>query len=562
MGNHPLKRNSMAVVIFLLLTFVMTYPWSAQLATSVQASSDSYFNIWTIAWDVHMFQEKPLDIFNANIFYPNNNTLAYSENLIGTALFAWPVIALSGNPVLAYNIIIFLFFVLAGYCMYLLAYYFTKNFPVSILGGVIYGFNAYMFLHFNLLHIMAVFFFPMIFLILHKLVESEKGKYFIYFTFTFILLGYMSMHFFMMLASIIPVFLLVYYGVIKRKKPSKKIVVNSIIALIISAIFILPIFYPYLTLRTNIEYDRSYAMVNQFSPTITDYLTFSPLLLGLFELPKNIFKTYIYSGFTVLFLFIFSIIMLVKKYYKQREIINTSFLYLIIGFVAFILSFGVVIRFSENDPGIVGPFMLLFEFVPGFSSLRALGRFSIVILMSMSVIITIVLNQYMSRFKKKFVYVGTLMIISCLVILEYMVIPPLKPVNLATAKTDPNIPEVYRWLSDQKDDTVILELPIWVDDMEQTAEYQYYSAFHWHRQMHGYSGYYPPEYRKIFIKPLKDLLNDDTIKDIQTIGVDYIILHTGASMEFAREIREVNTKNNQNLQLIETFGSDQVYQIK
>ncbi|MFA6272514.1 MAG: hypothetical protein WC693_05445 [Patescibacteria group bacterium] len=562
MGNHPLKRNSLAVVIFLLLTFLMTFPWGARLATSVQASSDSYFNIWTIAWDVHMFQENPTDIFNANIFYPNKNTLAYSENLIGSALFAWPVIALSGNPVLAYNIIIFIFFVLAGYCMYLLAYYFTKNFPVSILGGIIYGFNAYMFLHFNLLHIMAVFFFPLIFLIMHKLVESEKRKYFAYFIVTFTLLGYMSMHFFMMLLLFIPVYLLVYYGVIKRKMPSKKIIVNFVISFIISTIIILPVFYPYLTLRTNIEYDRSYAMVNQFSPTVTDYLTFSPMLMGLFELPKNIFKTYIYSGFTVLFLVIFSIIMLIKKYYRQKEIINISSLYIIIGFVAFIMSFGVVIRFSENDPGVVGPFMLLFEFVPGFSSLRALGRFSIVILLSMSVIITIILNQYMTRFKKKFVYVGMLLIISCLVILEYMIIPPLKPVNLETVKTGSNIPEVYRWLSEQKDDTVILELPIWVNGMEETAKYQYYSAFHWHRQMHGYSGYYPPEYRKIFIKPLKDLLNDDTIKEIRAVGVDYIILHTGASMEFAKELREADVKNNQNLQLIEIFGSDWVYQIK
>jgi uncharacterized membrane protein len=369
------------------------------------------------------------------------------------------------------------------------------------------------------------------------------------------------MHFFMMMSLITPIYLCIYYGVIKKKRPNKRIIINFIISFVFLVIFILPIFYPYLTLRTNIEYDRSYAMVNQFSPTIIDYITFSPLLLDLFELPKNIFKTYIYSGFTVLLLFIYSMVLLVKKYHKDRGIINVSFLYAVVGFIAFIMSFGVLIRFSENDPGVVGPFALLFELVPGFSSLRALGRFSIIVLLSVSVMISIVLNQYMTRFRKRIVYNGILAIISCLVILEYMVIPPLRPVNLETVKTGSNIPEIYQWLSEQKDDSVILELPIWVNDMEQTAEYQYYSTYHWHRQMHGYSGYYPPEYRKIFVKPLKDLLNNDTIKEIQAIGVDYVILHTGISREFAMEVREADINNNQNLQLVENFGDDQIYRI-
>lgn len=562
MQVKALKRNIIALAIFFILTLVMTFPWWTNLATSVKEGGDSYFNIWTIGWDVHMLQKNPAEIFNANIFHPNKNTLAYSENLIGTALFAWPIIALSGNPVLAYNIIIFIFFIFAGYCMYLLAYYFTKNFPVSILGGVIYGYNAYMFLHFNLLHITAVFFFPLTFLALHKMLESEKKKYSIYFVFLYTLLGYMSMHFFMMISLVIPIYVFMYHVLIKKENSNKWFFGRFIISLVISAIFILPVFYPYLTLRSNIEYSRSYSMVNQFSPTITDYLTFSPLLLDLFEMPKKIFKTYIYSGFTVLALFVFSVVMLIKKYNKRKNIFNISFIYIIIGLVAFIMSFGVVIRFSENDPGIVGPFVLFFEFVPGFGGLRALGRFSIVLLMSASMIITLVLNQYLNRFKNRFLCNGLLVLIGCLVILEYIIIPPLRPINLETAKIGSNIPEVYRWLSDQKDDSVILELPIWVHGSEQTAEYQYYSLFHWHRQLHGYSGYYPPEYQKIFTNPLKDLLNSDNIKEIRSAGVKYIILHTGISQEFARDIREADIDNNQNIKLIESFGTDQVYIIK
>ena len=43
-------------------------------------------------------------IFDANIYYPFANTLAYSENLIGSAFFAAPIIWLTGNLVLAMNL--------------------------------------------------------------------------------------------------------------------------------------------------------------------------------------------------------------------------------------------------------------------------------------------------------------------------------------------------------------------------------------------------------------------------------------------------------------------------
>jgi len=45
--------------------------------------------------DTHAFTSQPLAIFDANIYYPERLTLAYSENLIGTALFAAPLLWLT-----------------------------------------------------------------------------------------------------------------------------------------------------------------------------------------------------------------------------------------------------------------------------------------------------------------------------------------------------------------------------------------------------------------------------------------------------------------------------------
>lgn len=73
---------------------------------------DAHLFMWTLAWDAHAFVHQPLSIFNANIFYPNRDTLAYSA--IGSAFFAAPVIWLTGNPILAANFVSLLSCALCG----------------------------------------------------------------------------------------------------------------------------------------------------------------------------------------------------------------------------------------------------------------------------------------------------------------------------------------------------------------------------------------------------------------------------------------------------------------
>ena len=53
---------------------------------------DTHFFLWTLAWDAHAFVRQPFSIFDANIYYPNRLTLAYSENQIGSA-----IIEVTGN---------------------------------------------------------------------------------------------------------------------------------------------------------------------------------------------------------------------------------------------------------------------------------------------------------------------------------------------------------------------------------------------------------------------------------------------------------------------------------
>ncbi|MBU2235933.1 YfhO family protein, partial [Patescibacteria group bacterium] len=276
MKFSAIKRHVLVILLFIVLTVIMTYPLAGHLNNWVHDGADSYFITWTLAWDVHSLQEDVANIFNANIFYPNENTLAYSEHIIGTAVLAWPIIALTSNPILAYNLVTLLFFVLAGYCMYLFLYYLTKNSAVSIIGAIIFGFNPFRVVHFSQIHLQVIFFFPLMLLILHRLVDSKKNRNFIYLIIAYISLGYMSSHYFLMMAIVIATFIIFYFAAIKKRFPERQFVVKFILSLLVVFLAVFPVLYPYLLVHDEGGYVRSYGLVEYYSPDIVDYLAFSP----------------------------------------------------------------------------------------------------------------------------------------------------------------------------------------------------------------------------------------------------------------------------------------------
>ena len=73
------------------------------MGSGLSTNPDSLLNFWAMAWSYHILPLQPLSLFDANIFFPRPDTLAYSEHLFGITLLAAPVWWLSGSPLIAYN---------------------------------------------------------------------------------------------------------------------------------------------------------------------------------------------------------------------------------------------------------------------------------------------------------------------------------------------------------------------------------------------------------------------------------------------------------------------------
>src|SRR4029453_11477256 len=171
------RRWLVVSLLYAAITVVMAYPFSLHPGTLVLADApDTHLYIRTLGWDVPAFTTDPLRIFDANIYYPYPNTLAYSENLIGSAFFAAPIIWLTGNMVLAMNLTALITAWLCGVGAYLLARRLHASSHAAFICGVIFAFAPPRFFRLGQLHMTAVQWIPFSLAFLHSYLEHGKRR--------------------------------------------------------------------------------------------------------------------------------------------------------------------------------------------------------------------------------------------------------------------------------------------------------------------------------------------------------------------------------------------------
>jgi hypothetical protein len=258
-----MKQHIYALVGFAMLAIVMTYPLAIEMGEAVQEPGDSLFVTWTIAWDIKAMLNNPLNIFNANIYYPYKYTLAYSEHMIGVGLLALPFYLLTQNPIFTYNAMLLLSFVLSSWGTYLLVCNLTRDKLAGIIGGIIFGFCPYRFDQLGHLHVLTSQWVPFTMLFLHKFAEIKTWKYLIGFGLFFFLQLISSGHNGLYLAFAIVLFLLYF-----RKNTG----IYPWIVVFIVALLLIPFYYPYVHLSKSFGFERALEDFKLYSPQLDSYL--------------------------------------------------------------------------------------------------------------------------------------------------------------------------------------------------------------------------------------------------------------------------------------------------
>ncbi|MGB8951301.1 MAG: hypothetical protein WCC06_01355 [Candidatus Aminicenantales bacterium] len=285
--------------LFALLTFLQLWPLPLHPDNSLNEQADSLLNTWILSWVSHQLFVDPLGFFNGNIFFPHAQTLSFSEHMLPLALISLPVHFLSQNPLLAYNFVLFLCFILNGFAMYLLVRYLTRNELSGVLAGIVFAFSTYQIQHITHLQLLSSWAIPLALLYLHKFFDEKRFKYSVLFA-VFVLIQalacvYYGLFFISILLVALPLFCL-----LNLKKINFSFLLRLILPLLGAGIVLFPFALPYLSLFKNYNFQRELTPGADFA----NYLAVVPhnIFLGKRLSPLGGNEFFLFPGIIALFL--------------------------------------------------------------------------------------------------------------------------------------------------------------------------------------------------------------------------------------------------------------------
>ena len=518
----PWREAALVVFSFACLSVIATYPLIRHLGRALPGDlGDPLFTSWILGWDADRLRHGLSGFWEAPILFPAHNTAAFSEHMLGIGVFVAPVIWLTGNPILGYDIAFLLTYVLAGSGIYLLARELTGRRDAAFLAGLAFAFGPMRALHVSHLQVLAWGWMPIALWSLHRYFARRSILALSVFVAAFTIQA-LSNGYFLYFLAIAVVFVVVAglaSGPASFADRLRMVRALAVAALIILG-FVGVVAVAYLSVRHQYGFIRPYDDWTMFSADVRSYFSvpssvhlWSAWLNGDLAPERQLFP-----GLAVLLL-------VVAAFWpdgaRRRPV---TILYAALGAAAFVLSLGPEPSAWSHRLLPTGPFVWLTRIVPGMDGLRAPARISVLVLLSLSVLAAFGAARLLARLPQRRRMVVTIALGVALFAEGWAV-----PVRMAAfdAHNRPGDRGAYRWLAQQPAGAAI-ELPILEWSIAPTLTYQYATLSHGHRIVNGYSGYGTPlqQFLGGASSPLNDLDRIDEALDLlRAVGVRYVLVH-------------------------------------
>lgn len=230
-----------SAAVYVLLTVVLTWPLVLHPASLVPNDlGDSLLNMWLMAWNAHT---PPLTAkwWNAPMFYPMDGVLAFSEHLLGLSIITTPVIAVTGNAVLAYNAAFFLSFPLCAVAAYFLTYSISRRHDAAFVSGLAFGFAPYRMSQLAHVQVLTAYWMPLALAALHQYFGTRRSRWLFLLSFAWLMQALSCGYYLIYLSVLLGLWLL--WFAVGRERWSHVLRVVATIGL--SAALLAPILYGY-----------------------------------------------------------------------------------------------------------------------------------------------------------------------------------------------------------------------------------------------------------------------------------------------------------------------------
>ena len=515
-------RTPLLALLFGALTLVMAAPWSLHPATRVVIDNpDTHLYAWTLGWDAHAFATDPFAIFDANIYFPYANTLAYSENMIGSALLAAPIIWLTGDLVLALNLVLLASCMLCGLGAYVLGRRIGLGTAGAVIAGLVFAFAPTRFFRMSQLHLNAVQWMPFALAWLHAYFDGGRPRDLRVALGFFTLQALTSGHGAVMLGvamAALAFYRLAWDAPLAPLRRIKDVGVAGVLLLMPAVLVLLP----YRRARAEIGLDRS---LERWGVTPESFLA-SPSVVHQYLLSlvtdhdlNAAASAFLFPGYLAL---AFACIALWPAPAARGALARAPEptghpARRDVWFYALLTALS--LAFFAGGPFDVWAWVHAW---PGFSFIRVPSRFMILTTLALAVLAGAGFARLTAgATPRATVVAGT--VVSALLLGEYSAYPFTGvPFRLPA-------PAIVTWLATQPAPFVVAEVPVprashgGAFERFQTAA-MLHSTGHWQKTIHGYSGIQPPLSGRVFDE-LHTFPDDRSVATLRELGVTVVVVH-------------------------------------
>ena len=533
------SRRTAAFAFFLLLAVAHSWPLALHPARlSLNANADAELNEWIMAWVAHQLPRDPSHLFEANIFFPAHDALAFSEPLIVPALMGAPLAWAGASPVLVYNVILILGLALTGFATCLLVEAWTGRLAAGLLAGSLFAFNTHTLT--RLAHIQGIHIYglPLALLALERLIRGDSWRSAFLLALSAIVLAYTSGYLAVFAAVMIATALLATVRDWLPRAPG--VLLRLAVAALVTALAITPIYLPYRRAAREQHMVRTMEGIRDFSATPRGYLA-SAGRIHLSTWSGRFYKDPVDSFFPGFVALALAGVAIASAIRGQRE---NHRLRVRVGMLVAIGVVGVVLSLGAATP----VYGWLFAVFPPMQGLRAAARFGNLFLLAIAVLAGIGL----SRLRASAAIAGALIV---LVNIEAMQAP-------FTYRPFHGIPGVYHRLAEEPGPVIVAEQPFYPrQGIFQNAGYVLASTAHWRPLMNGYSGYTPASYQR-YADAFWYFPQDWAIQAMKDAGVTHVVVHVAAFLKDHQNVLEALARRS-DMELME-IGPDGVrlYRLK
>jgi hypothetical protein len=522
------RLNLAVILLFVALTAVITYPQVREFGVAVPFHSDPYFSMWRLGWVAHEILHDPRHLFEANIFYPAHDTLAYSDAMLLPGIVLAPLSWAGVNPVVVYNLALFAAMTLSGFTAFLLARRLTECIAAGIVAGVVYAFAPYRFDHYMHLELQIVFWIPIALLLIHRIVSEARLRDGFLLGGTVAAQALSSMYAAIFFVTYCAVFVPLL-TVLVPPRQIRRVALSLAVAASVTLAIVAPYSIAYSHAQTTVG-ARTLDDVRHYGASLRNYLA-APSINRLYGWTSARFggaELNLLPGFAAIALGVLGIA-------GAGGRVPLAYL----GALLF------TVEVSRGLNGAIYP--LLFQYLTPFRALRSPARIDILVNLSIAILSAYGVSRLIGRIRRPAWRPATGLAIVAVMLTEYASSPVIARAP-APSKVD-------SWLAKQAP-AVIVQLPLESSSSgSRDWLYMYEGLSHRQRMLNGYSGYVPASYYSM-IESMGSFPDDRSIAYLRDHRVDYVVIRGGLYSQEEWTALLVKLQGRSELSLVSMFPDE------